>query len=234
MNITEHTTVAEIASTLPASVRVFQRHGVDFCCGGRRPLAVVCAEQGVSFAEMARDIQTAAAIPPADARDWTAASLASLIDHIIATYHDVLRTELPRLDTLAAKAAQAHVSRAPFLVRVAAIVGELSGELRDHMAKEETVLFPAIRAVEVGHAFDAMLVPGAVAVLEAEHDRAGALLGELRRITDGYVAPDWSCATLRALYQGLAELEAAMHVHVHLENNVLFPRAIAGVSAMVR
>src|SRR5688572_7776577 len=155
MNITEHTTVAEIASTLPASVRVFQRHGVDFCCGGRRPLAVVCAEQGVSFAEMARDIQTAAAIPPADARDWTAASLASLIDHIIATYHDVLRTELPRLDTLAAKAAQAHVSRAPFLVRVAAIVGELSGELRDHMANEETVLFPAIRAVEVGHAFDA-------------------------------------------------------------------------------
>lgn len=224
MKITETTTIAEIATALPSSVRVFQRHGIDFCCGGRKPIGVVCEEQGLSFEELAGAI-TAAASEPAPAReDWTRAPLHVLIDHIVATYHDPLREELPRLETMAARVAQAHGAHASYLARLEAIVTELSADLSAHMQKEEQVLFPGIRAIGSGEGVQRIADP--IHVMEHEHDRAGELLAELRSLTGGYVAPEWACQTYRALYHGLAELESAMHVHVHLENNVLFPRAL--------
>lgn len=224
MHISESTLVADIAAELPSSVRVFQRFGIDFCCGGKRPLGVVCEEQGLPFVEVANAIDASGAEPAPDPRDWTRAPLQALVDHIIATYHDPLREELPRLETMAARVKQVHGTTAPHLDRVEQIVGELAADLDAHMQKEERVLFPAIRAIEAGDG--AMRISTPIAVMEQEHDRAGELLGELRRITGGYQAPDWACQTFRALYHGLADLESAMHVHVHLENNVLFPRAL--------
>ena len=219
MNITTNTTVADIAATLPSSVRVFQRHGIDFCCGGKTPLAVACEEHGIAFADLVAAIETSRRTPQADERDWNAEPLSRLVDHIIATYHEPLREELPRLEAMAAKVARVHGGRAPHLARFEGIVAELSSELRAHMRKEELVLFPAICA---GGG------PAApIAVMEEEHEHAGALLAELRDLTEGYAPPAWACQTFRALYQGLAELEATMHVHVHLENNILFPRALA-------
>ena len=103
---------------------------------------------------------------------------------------------------------------------------ELAADLRLHMQKEEWVLFPAIRAIE-GGAHPGMPISAPIGVMEHEHDRAGGVLSELREITGGYVVPPWACETFRALYHGLSELEATMHVHVHLENNVLFPRALS-------
>jgi regulator of cell morphogenesis and NO signaling len=226
MNITESTTVAEIASTLPSSVRVFQRHGIDFCCGGKMPLALACKEQGVPLAEIVDAIEASAHTDVADPRDWNSEPLAALIDHIIATYHDPLREELPRLDSMAIKVSRVHGMKAPHLTRLAAIVAELSVDLQLHMRKEELVLFPAIRTLEASAQRDLRL-EGPITVMEHEHDDAGVLLSELRTITDGYAAPEWACETFRALYHGLSELEAAMHVHVHLENNILFPRALA-------
>ena len=202
MNITERTTVATIASTLPSSIRVFQWHGIDFCCGGKTPLATACREHGIPFADLVSAIE-ASALAPSDERDWNAETLHLLIDHIIATYHDALRKELPRLESMAAKVARTHGLSAEHLARLEAIVSELSAELRSHMFKEERVLFPAIRTIEEGSAH-----PG------------------IRAITNSYVPPPWACETFRALYCGLSELEAAMHIHVHLENNVLFPRAL--------
>lgn len=224
MNITETTTIAEIATALPSSVRVFQRHGIDFCCGGRKPIGVVCEEQGLSFEELAGAITAAASEPVPAREDWTRAPLHVLIDHIVATYHDPLREELPRLETMAARVAQVHGAHASYLARIEAIVTELSADLSAHMQKEEQVLFPAIRAIGSGVPTQRIAHP--IQVMEHEHDRAGELLAELRRVTGGYVAPEWACQTYRALYHGLAELESAMHVHVHLENNVLFPRAL--------
>lgn len=227
MNITETTTIAEIASTLPSSVRVFQRHQIDFCCGGKMPLAAACHAQGVPFAEIVDAIETSARAPEQDARDWNAEPLAALITHITSTYHAPLRDELPRLETMASKVAHVHGAKAPHLIRLAAIVAELSGDLRSHMQKEELVLFPAIRMMERRQMQPDLWLDAPIGVMEHEHDRAGALLSELHTMTDGYVSPTWACATLRALYQGLSELEPTMHVHVHLENNVLFPRALA-------
>lgn len=226
MNITETTTVAEIASTLPSSVRVFQRHGIDFCCGGRTPLASACEERGVAFSQIVDAIEASTHTPQSDPRDWNSAPLAALTDHIVATYHEPLRDELPRLESMAAKVSRVHGLKAPHLMRLAAIVTELSADLQLHMRKEELVLFPAIRTLEAKAQSELRLFTP-ISMMEHEHDHAGTLLSELRLITDDYVAPAWACETFRALYHGLSEFETEMHVHVHLENNILFPRALA-------
>ena len=232
MTITESTLIADIATDVPSSVRVFQRHGVDFCCGGKKPLAVACDELGLSFADLTREIETAAAGPAATVRDWNTAPLHDLIEHIVATYHEPLREEMPRLEAMAVRVARVHGQKAPRLLdRIEHIVGELSADLTEHMRKEELVLFPAIRDIEKG-ASSRVPLDAPIRVMEWEHDRAGELLAELRSLTDGYVPPEWACATARALYQGLAELEASMHVHVHLENNILFPRTLALVRTL--
>ncbi|HXH07605.1 MAG TPA: iron-sulfur cluster repair di-iron protein [Vicinamibacterales bacterium] len=225
MTITETTTVAEIATAVPPSVRVFQRYDIDFCCGGKRTIGEVCRARGLSVAALAHEIEAAAATRTAADRDWTAEPLRAVIDHIITAYHDSLRQELPRLQAMATKVESVHGRQEPALACIAAIVAELAADLNAHMSKEERVLFPAIAAREAG-AVDAIPLDAPISVMEHEHERAGALLAELRERTDGYEPPEWGCATLRALYQGLAELDAAMQVHVHLENNVLFPRAL--------
>jgi regulator of cell morphogenesis and NO signaling len=227
MQITENTTVADVASALPSSVRVFQRYGIDFCCGGKTALAAACRARGVAYTELVDAIDASARRPAADARDWNREPLHALVDHIVATYHEPLREELPRLEAMAAKVRRVHGSKAPYLTRLDVIVTALSADLRSHMGKEEAVLFPAIRTVEAGGGRTAIPMSAPITVMEAEHDHAGTLLSELHTITDGYVAPEWACQTFRALYHGLADLETAMHVHVHLENNVLFPRAVA-------
>jgi regulator of cell morphogenesis and NO signaling len=227
MNITRNTTVADIAAAIPSSVRVFQRHGIDFCCGGRTPLGLACEEQGAPFAEVVRAIEASAAEPTRDHRDWSQEPLRALIDHIVATYHEPLREDLPRLESMAAKVRHVHGVTAPHLARLEAIVCELSAELRAHMRKEEQVLFPAIRTLEEGEVCLGVPLSAPIAAMEGEHDHAGLLLAELRSITDEYAAPIWACETFRALYHGLSELESAMQIHVHLENNILFPRALA-------
>lgn len=231
MTITENTTVAEIASALPSSVRIFQRHGIDFCCGGKKPLAAACREQGLSFEDVSKAIEVASTSAAADGRDWQREPLHMLVTHIVATYHDTLREELPRLQAMAAKVARVHGSKAAHLARLHTLVNELSDDLLAHMDKEEMILFPAIVAREAGSVPYGMPLSGPIHVMEHEHDRAGDALAEMRQITDGYAAPDWACQTFRALYHGLEELESAMHVHVHLENNILFPRALDLVPA---
>jgi regulator of cell morphogenesis and NO signaling len=227
MHITKNTTVADIAAAFPSTVRVFQRHNIDFCCGGKIPLVAACERQGIPFEELVGALEASARHPAEDDRDWNREPLHALIDHIVLSYHEPLREELPRLESMAAKVSRVHGANEARLARVESIVSELSAELQSHMRKEESVLFPAIRTIEEGRGCSAAPISAPVAVMEDEHDRAGALLSELRTITDGYAVPVWGCATFRALYQGLYELEADMHVHVHLENNILFPRALA-------
>jgi regulator of cell morphogenesis and NO signaling len=230
MTITETTTVGEIASALPASVRIFQRHGIDFCCGGKTALRIACGERGISFPAIVSAIEASTA-QPSEELDWTSEPLGSLVDHIVRTYHDPLREELPRLMAMASKVSRAHGAKAFYLARLEATLAELSAELQAHMRKEEQVLFPAIQAIESGSAAS-VPISAPIAVMEHEHDHAAGLLSELRTLTQGYTLPDWACRTFQALYQGLAELESTMHVHVHLETNILFPRAI-GVATVV-
>ena len=230
MTIDSRARVADIAAALPHSIPVFQQFGIDFCCGGDRPLQTACEEQGLATDDVARAIADAGAAPPADHRDWTHEPLAALADHIVERYHEPLGTELPRLGAMATRARDAHATKAPQLVeRLHDVLAELAADLDAHMRKEEAVLFPAIRALEAAARSGEVSAPALAApirVMEQEHDRAGELLAELRTMTDDYVAPEWACRTVRGLYQGLEQLERDMHVHVHLENNVLFPRAL--------
>jgi regulator of cell morphogenesis and NO signaling len=226
MTITEMTTIADIARALPASVRVFQRHDIDFCCGGKLPLGVVCREHGLDFVHIAHAIEAASAVSSGEVCDWSRKPLRVLIGHIVVTYHRPLREELPRLQAMASKVAQVHGNKGPQLRRLDEAVAELSTDLLAHMRKEEAVLFPAIEALEAGKIRTPVPLAVPISVMEQEHEYAGALLTELRSLTNGYDVPEWGCATVRALYHGLAELESSMHVHVHLENNVLFPRTL--------
>lgn len=229
MIIQPETRVAEIAAALPHSIAVFQRVGIDFCCGGNKPLVAACEEQGLAYPEVAQAITAAGAERPVE-RDWTRETLTSLADHIVERYHEPLADELPRLQQMAARVRQAHAGKAPALVEgLQLLLSELAADLEAHMQKEEAVLFPAIRAVEAAAGRGEPAAPRLAApihVMEREHDRAGMLLAQLRRLTDDYVAPEWACRTFRGLYQGLEALELEMHVHVHLENNVLFPHAL--------
>src|SRR5262245_40404982 len=226
MTITETTTIADIASALPSSVRVFQRHGIDFCCGGKKPIGAVCREHGLDFAELTRAIEVSRDTADDDARDWSREPLSTLTSHVVTVYHQPLREELPRLKAMAERVARVHGGKALYLARLEAIVSELAADLLTHMRKEEMMLFPAIEELTRGVTGRWFPIDTPIAVMEHEHDHAGSLLEELRVITSGYQVPDWGCATMRALYQDLAELEATMHVHVHLENNVMFPRAL--------
>lgn len=229
-------TVAELVIARPATARVFERHGIDYCCHGDRPLDAACAAAGVApdrvLAELEQLNETAGGTAP-----WAAsghgAGVGALIEHIVATHHTYLRRELPRLGELMSKVVAAHAERHPEVHAVAATLAEITADLLPHLTKEERVLFPLTIEL-LGAVTPTELHCGSIRnpiqVMFAEHDRVGDLLATLRVQTDRYQPPADACPTWRALYAGLAELEADTHTHVHLENNVLFPR-IVGIEA---
>jgi regulator of cell morphogenesis and NO signaling len=226
------TTVAEIARSAPATIKVFQQHAMDFCCGGRIPLAEACEAAGLNTGAILAELDEATR-NPTDARDWTAAPLTELIRHIQERYHLPLRDELPRLSGMMAKVVQRHGDRMPdVLPRLQETLEALHHDLLRHMRKEDVVLFPAIARTErgvsdIGGHGASWSFPEPLSAMEAEHAAAGAALSAMRSLTNGYMPPDDACPTWRGLYYGLADLERTMHEHVHLENNILFPRALA-------
>jgi len=235
MNVTPQTTVAEIASAQPRAIPVFQRHGIDFCCGGRRPLAEVCSERGVGFDAIVEELDRAEALPAGADRDWSSEPLGALIDHILVRYHATLKEELPRLDALAEKVATVHGDRHPeTLPALRDTFRSLKDELDAHLEKEEHILFPYVLELETaGRGLTSSaslplgLASGAIGVMEREHDVAGLALKTIHRLTEGFRPPSDACGSFRALYAGLEILEADLHSHIHLENNILFPRALA-------
>ncbi|MFN8061313.1 MAG: iron-sulfur cluster repair di-iron protein [Vicinamibacterales bacterium] len=228
MTFDETTPIARIAAAVPASVRVFERHGIDYCCGGAKPIGDACAERGLAYARVSEEIDEASRVPTGEDRDWRGEPLGVLIGHIVATYHEALREELPRLRQMVARVREAHRDKAPLLLdRLEATVTEVADDLRDHLHKEELVLFPAIERLALGRGDLRMPIEMPIAAMEHEHARLDALLKAMRELTAGYTPPAWACATCRALFEGLASLERELHAHVHLENNVLFPRALA-------
>ena len=224
MTVLATRTLGHLVAEAPARAAVLDRLGVDYCCHGQRSLADACAAAGLNAAEVSAELD---AVTDAVAVDYPKEP-AALADHIEATHHRYLHGELPELDALAVKVAGVHHERHPELVAVGRLVAELGVELEPHMLKEERVLFPAIRAlVDGAREFPFGTVRNPIRMMSLEHDRAGELLAELRAATDGYLVPDDGCASYRSLYERLERLEADTHRHIHLENNVLFPAAIA-------
>lgn len=215
--------LGELVTALPGSARTFERHGLDYCCGGRVPLDEAAATAGIDIEEVLEELRT---LPDEPTPEWASLDASELVDHIEATHHVYLRGEMPRLGQLAAKVASVHGDRHPELLQVARTFSALCDELWPHLVKEERVLFPAVR--ELAGATETPWFPfgptsGPISILLTEHDSAGEMLEKLRDLTGGYQAPEDACASYTALYQGLEEFEADMHLHVHKENNVLFP-----------
>ncbi len=218
--LSEQKTVGEIAAEMPASVRVFDKYRIDYCCGGKFSLSDACRGRGIPPEEVLAELEKVAAGDRQGPRDWSSASLEELIDHIVSTHHEYLKTELPRLEYMLDKVLAAHgPNHGDSLVPLSRTFAALKDELESHMAKEEMILFPMIKAGHGG-------VGSPIRVMIQEHDNAGQGLAAMRQVTGSYAAPADACATYRAVFHGLEALEADLHQHIHLENNILFPRAV--------
>ena len=225
------TTVGELAAQLPNATRVFEKYGIDYCCGGRQSLVDACASAGIAVDAVLEQMERNSEHLPATG--YESMSQRALIDHIVTTHHAFTRDELNRLTALTQKVVSVHGARHPELSAVRDVFQKLREDLLPHMMKEELVLFPYIaelaRCGEQGKLpapppFGTVRNP--VRMMMFEHEAAGALLQELKRLTSNYTAPADGCISYRTLYATLANLESDLHRHIHLENNILFVRAI--------
>jgi len=221
--MTTTSTLAELATTHPAASRVFQRFGLDYCCGGGKPLADVCATKGLDAGAILSAI--AAEEADVDLPRWDHAPLPALIQFIIERYHTTLRAEFPAIIAQATRVENRHGSKPGCPRGLVDLLQRMHQSVLEHLEKEERVLFPMILD---GYGLRAS---GPVRVMETEHDAHGAHLRRVRRLTHDYTPPAGACPTWRALYLRLEALESELMNHIHLENNVLFPRALQGMEA---
>ena len=216
--ISTELSLAELVVEEPSRSRVFERFGLDYCCGGGHTLEEACRKQGVPMDDVVAALHVAR---PSSEGDWASASVDELVDHIVDVHHARLREELPRLSHLLANTARAHGGQDARLVEVSEIFETLRAELESHMVTEEEEAFPAFRAAARGSSF--VLVDA----LEHDHAEVGRLLGRLSGLTNGYDQGGAFCGTHRAALDGLRELTLDLHQHVHEENNILFPQVRA-------
>ena len=237
MRIDEHTRLADVVVAYPQTRTFLEELGLDYCCGGRQSLEEACAARRLSPRETAEQLRRAAEAHEAEQAgrpNLSDITLAELVDYIVRTHHVFLRNQLPRLADLHAKVRKAHQQRhGPMLTALAGPFQKLRTDIEMHLAKEENILFPLIREMEAyvrGSGPEPMMHCGSIgnpiAQMEYEHEIAGTLLAEIRRITSDYQPPSDTCASFKALYDGLRELEDNLHEHIHIENNILFPKAM--------
>lgn len=212
-------TLADLAVAYPAASRVFRRHGLDFCCHGRRPVSEACAERGLDPSALLAEVSTESR-DAAGVESWAERSLPEIVERIVSWYHARLRDELPLLLRMARKVEAVHAGKESVPRGLAAHFEELSRELLDHLEKEEQGLFPILLSGRSGAPAPTIIA------LEREHEDVALALQKTRALTTDLVPPAEACTTWRALYLRLDELEGELMEHVHLENNVLFRRAL--------
>jgi regulator of cell morphogenesis and NO signaling len=234
MTATPETTIREIVATDYRTAAIFQRHGLDFCCNGCRTIEQGCRDAGADAGAVIRDIAAVLDTPASGVPRFAAWDARTLIAYIVANHHAYVREALPPLLRHTSKVADVHGERHPELVHVAALFARVADEMLEHMTKEEQVLFPFIAALEEAR-LDATAPPPApfgtvanpIRMMESEHRFVGDAMAEIRHVTDNYRPPSHACATYRVSFQELEAFERDLHDHVHLENNLLFPKAAA-------
>ena len=235
MTIEATQSVGELAAQVPGATREFEKLGIDYCCGGGRTLKDACTAANLPIDEtLARLQQGTAVAAEKPGRNWNSEPLSNLIAHINSTHHVFVREESSRLEKLVAKVVSAHGNNHPELLELRQVFGALAAELSVHLMKEEQILFPyVLRLEEAATAGEASppamfgTVANPVRMMMQEHDGAGEALQKLREITNDYAVPADACISYTTLYHALKGFEADLHQHIHLENNILFPRAVA-------
>lgn len=223
-------TVGQIVRDRPSLSRLFEQAKVDYCCGGKKSLEEACHKQGIDPQVFLSQLQAIANSTEDPEINVANLSLTELADHIEQTHHAYLHTELPRLEKMVTKVVAVHGEKEPRLHQIKDIFLAVSQELETHLQKEEKILFPMIRQLESSTtvpSFHCGTIVNPVHQMEFEHDEAGVALGQLCQLTNNYNPPEWACNTYRAMLDGLLNFEQDMHQHIHKENNILFPKAIA-------
>jgi regulator of cell morphogenesis and NO signaling len=217
--MTTSTPLADLAVLHPGAARVFFHHRLDFCCGGRRPLDEACRDRGLDPTAILNEIDASAPLT-ADHPRWDRLPLPALIDHIVRVYHARLRRDLPDLIEMARRVERKRGDTPGCPRGLAALLEDMHVAVLEHLEKEEQIVFPMIVRGMGAHA------ASPVQVMEMEHEQHRAAVLRLRELTNDLQPPAAACATWRALYAGLGQLEEELMEHIHLENNVLFPRAL--------
>jgi regulator of cell morphogenesis and NO signaling len=220
--------IGDIVARFPKASDIFKQYHIDFCCGGDRPLSAAINEQNLNEQEVLEKLTAlyneTSSLNTGDT-DWTKAAYSQIIDHVVNTHHAYLNVQLPKLSDLTTKILRVHGDHHPELKKVHRLFHNLKLELEQHLIKEEEVLFPLIKEYEKNQSEE--ILEKAVKVLketEDEHDAAGDIIKELRKITNNFTAPEDGCTSYNLTYIGLEELESDLFQHIHLENNILFKR----------
>ena len=234
MTINATKTVRDLATEIPGATRVFEKAGIDYCCGGGKTIEEACAAAGVSVDEVVRSLDQSTQGGASDAGTrWQTEPLSKLTSYIVSKHHVFTREELERLDQLAAKVCSVHGQNHPELLLIKGQFHDLKRDLIPHMQKEEMILFPFIEQMDAAVSdgkpppvpvFGTVQNP--VRMMMIEHDAAGEILKRIRQLSDGFAVPEDGCISYETLYKALEMLELDLHQHIHLENNILFPRAV--------
>ena len=236
MSVSTAKTVREVAVEFPEATRIFERFGIDYCCGGSKSLEEACAASNLSVDQVLDSLELAeeTARTKLKDRNWQTEPLADLVAHITSTHHKYTREEIARLRPLLDKVCSVHGKNHPELQQIRSSFQGMALELTTHMMKEEMVLFPYIVQMEEAVIQKEPVLPppfGSVAnpvtMMMHEHDSAGEALRAMRLAGASYTPPGDACISYQTLYKALSDFEADLHQHIHLENNILFPRAIA-------
>ena len=233
MTFNSETKVNQIAVSNPGARHILEVAGIDYCCGGAKSLQDACLHANVPPEEILRQLrQNSERVVPGETQ-WTSAPLADLTKHIRERHHQYVRDAIPRLRALLAKIREKHGSNHREVGEIEKLFGDVAREMLMHMQKEEQILFPFIdsleRAASEGGAVEPpffQTVRNPIYSMMKEHDSAGELMRQIRAASGGYKVPADACTSYQATYQGLEEFEKDLHLHVHLENNILFPRAV--------
>ncbi len=204
--------------------QVFKKYGLDFCCGGKKTVKQACAEKGLDVTKVVQELQQADKMPATRPLSYDEWSLDFLADYIVNTHHSYVKKVLPDLRSYAAKVARVHGAEHPELLDIHQLVENLNTELSEHLVKEEQLLFPYIK--EIVSARPTGSIESPVAMMETEHEMAGRDLEQIRALSNNFSLPEDACATYSLLFRMLEEFEDDLHIHVHLENNILFPKAL--------
>ncbi len=241
--IDKTTSVGDFVVRYPQLRQTLEELGIDYCCGGKKTMAAAAKTSTLAWPAVETALEKALAQhPEPETTDWNRESLSALVDHIVDMHHTFMKVQLPRLDGLLAKVERAHSAQhGQMLAQLRRAYDAIRSELEAHLMKEEQILFPLIQQTEafvngggprpVSHCGS---VANPIRQMEVEHDDAGDELAVMRKVTDGYRLPPDACPTFASLYEGLAAMEADLHEHIHLENNILFPRSVKLEAEMQR